>query len=64
MKRLAFEFKLSRAPKTSKGFPGTLDVLKPDRVWIVSPVEEPYDLKKGITVTNLPGALADVGMYL
>jgi predicted AAA+ superfamily ATPase len=39
-KRLAFEIKASLSPHLSRGFPGTLDALKPERVWIVCPMEE------------------------
>ena len=50
--RLAFEFKSTMAPKLSKGFDGTMAVIKPDRTWVVAPVTEAYPLKPGVTVTN------------
>jgi len=52
-KRLAFEFKASKSPKLSRGFPGTLDVLKPDRTWVVAPVGESYPIMPGVEVTGV-----------
>jgi len=56
-KRLAFEFKASMSPKVSRGFIGSLDVLNPDRSFVIAPVPEPYPLKSGALVTNILGAL-------
>jgi len=50
-KRYVFECKLSKAPKPSRGFYELLDVINPDGAWIVAPVDEPYEIKRGIWVT-------------
>jgi len=52
-KRLAFEFKASMAPKLSRGFPGTLDVLKPEHTWVVAPVRESYPIMAGVRVAGI-----------
>ena len=56
-KRLAFEFKASMAPKMSRGYPGTLDVLHPDRSFVVAPVPQPYPHKSGALITNITALL-------
>lgn len=45
-----FECKLSKAPKPSRGFYELVDAIKPKTAWVVSPVDEPYEIKKGIYV--------------
>jgi len=52
-KRYVFECKLSKAPKPSKGFYELLDSMNPNGAWIVAPVDEPYEVKKGVWVTPL-----------
>jgi uncharacterized protein len=59
-KRLAFEFKASMSPRVSRGFPDTLALLKPDRTWVVSPVEQSYALASGATVANLNEVLEEL----
>ena len=59
-KRLAFEFKASVAPTISRGFSGTLELLQPNHVWIVAPVQEPYDKRPGVTVSSIRGVLDDL----
>ena len=56
-KRLAFEFKSSMAPKLSKGFQGSIDVLHPDRSFVIAPVPEPYPHKSGAFITNIKEVL-------
>ena len=56
-KRLAFEFKASMAPRLSKGFQGSIDVLRPDRSFVVAPVQDPYPLKSGALVINIKDIL-------
>jgi hypothetical protein len=48
--RHLFECKLSKAPKPSRGFYELLDTMKPDSAWVVAPVDETYEIKKGIFV--------------
>lgn len=46
-----FECKLSKAPKVSRGFFELYEALKPKSAWVVAPVDEQYELKKGIVVS-------------
>lgn len=48
-----FECKLSKAPKVSRGFYELQEALKPDTSWVVAPVEEQYEIKKGVMVSPL-----------
>lgn len=59
-KRFAFEFKASMAPKVSKGFPGTMEVLRPLKAWIVAPVTESYQIPEGATVCSLETILDEL----
>ena len=59
-RRLAFEFKASMSPKVSRGFPATLDLLQPERTWIVAPVREGYPRPHGVTVANMEEVLKDL----
>ncbi|MBU2479857.1 MAG: DUF4143 domain-containing protein, partial [Proteobacteria bacterium] len=45
-----FECKLSKAPKPSRGFYELIDSIKPESAWVIAPVDEPYEIKKGIYV--------------
>lgn len=51
--RRVFECKLSKSPKPSRGFYELIESLKPDSSGIVAPVDESYQIKKGITVSPL-----------
>jgi hypothetical protein len=51
-----FECKLSKAPKPSRGFHELIDSLKPESAWVIAPVDEPYEIGKGIFVCP-PGQL-------
>ena len=48
--RHLFECKLSKAPKPSRGFYELIDAVQPASAWVVAPVDEPYEIKKGIHV--------------
>nr|MBF0221856.1 ATP-binding protein [Desulfobulbaceae bacterium] len=50
--RHLFECKLSKAPKPSRGFYELTDSIQPDSAWVVAPVDEPYEIKKGIFVCS------------
>lgn len=39
-RRLAFEIKASLSPHLSRGFPGTIEALCPDAVWVVCPLDD------------------------
>jgi len=63
-RRLAFEFKASLAPRTSKGFPATLDALKPEGTWVVCPTEKPgYPLPHGARVVGIGECLSDLAAF-
>lgn len=49
-RRRLFECKLSKAPKPSRGFSELLDSMQPESAWIVAPVDEPYQIKRGVFV--------------
>lgn len=48
--RHIFECKLSKAPKPSRGFYELFDSVNPEAGWIIAPVDEPYEIRKGIYV--------------
>lgn len=52
-RRYLFECKLSKAPKPSRGFYELVENLKPERAWVVAPVNAPYELKKGVWVGSI-----------
>lgn len=62
-KRLVFEFKASMSPKVSRGFPGSLEVLKPDKAWIVAPIKDSYKVPSGAMVANLQEVLEELKKY-
>ncbi|MCP4674334.1 MAG: ATP-binding protein [Deltaproteobacteria bacterium] len=47
-----FEFKLSKSPKPSRGFHELISMLKPQKAWIVAPVEESYEYSSNVVVTS------------
>jgi AAA+ ATPase superfamily predicted ATPase len=59
-KLIGFEFKSSVAPKVSRGFSGTLELLEPDHVWIVAPVQEAYHKSQEVTVSPIKEILDDL----
>jgi uncharacterized protein len=63
--RLAFEFKASLSPHLTRGFPGTLEVLQPERTWVVCPMTDPgYTLRSGIQVTGIRECLKKIESYI
>jgi len=48
-----FEFKLSKAPKPSRGFYQLVDDMQPDSAWVVAPVDEAYEIRRDIHVCPL-----------
>jgi len=48
--RHIFECKLSKAPKPSRGFYSLIDEIRPKSAWVIAPVDEPYEIKKGVYV--------------
>lgn len=57
-RRLAFEFKSSMAPKVSRGFPGSVEILQPEQTWIVAPVADSYPLMPGVEVASIAAVLS------
>ena len=51
-RRHLFECKLSKVPKPSRGFFELVKEIQPDSAWVVAPVDEPYGIKKGVTVSR------------
>ena len=47
-----FECKLSKAPKPSRGFHELVDSMQPESAWVIAPVDEPFEIKKGIVVCS------------
>ncbi|MFH0725540.1 MAG: ATP-binding protein [Pseudomonadota bacterium] len=47
-----FECKLSKAPKPSRGFYELVDSMKPESAWVIAPVDEPYEIKKGVFICS------------
>ncbi len=54
-----FEFKLSKAPKPSRGFYELVTALKPESSYIIAPVDEAYEIRKGVHVCP-PGLLKEI----
>jgi len=52
-KVIAIECKASTAPKLSSGFYRALEIVNPDKTYVVAPINDNYQLKKGITVCGL-----------
>jgi len=48
-----FEFKLSKAPKPSRGFYQLVDDMQPESAWIVAPVDDIYEIRHDIFVCPL-----------
>ena len=55
MQRKIYEFKFSKSPSPSRGFYEIIDDLKAENepVYIVAPVDDTYEYKKNIFVTNI-----------
>lgn len=47
-----FECKLSKAPKPSRGFYELIEFMRPESAWVIAPVDEPYEIRKGVIVCS------------
>ena len=47
-----FECKASKAPKPSRGFFDLITNLKPEKAWIVAPVDDEYEYRQNVMVVN------------
>ncbi len=54
---IAIECKASDAPKVTKGFYRSLEVVKPNRTYIIAPTNDTYQLQENITVIGLENFL-------
>lgn len=54
---IAIECKASDAPKVTKGFYRSLEVIKPNKTYIIAPTNDTYLLKENITVIGLENFL-------
>lgn len=52
-KKMAFEFKATKAPSVTKGFWSALEDIQPDRAFVVSQTDTPFPLKADILVQPL-----------
>ena len=52
-KRIALEFKISTAPKLSRGFWNGLDDLGIQEAWVICPVEEQYTIRDDVRISGL-----------
>ena len=60
-RRLVFEFKASLSPRVSNGFIGSLNVLNPERSWIVCPLKgESYPHKSGARISGIKECLEEL----
>ena len=61
--RVAVECKASIAPKPERGFWSSIDDIRPNRTWIVAPVEDAYPLREDVWVAPLAHFLeAEAGL--
>ncbi len=58
IKRVGIEFKTSTAPKVTRGFWSSKEDLSLDNSFIVCPINEIYDLKKGVKISGLTQCIA------
>jgi predicted AAA+ superfamily ATPase len=56
-RRIGIECKASASPGISKGFRNALQDLKPEKVWIIAPVESAYPIDDRVMVSSLDSFL-------
>jgi predicted AAA+ superfamily ATPase len=59
-RHLFFEFKLSKAPKPSRGFYELKDSLKPEMAFVIAPVDNPYEVKKGVMISSPESVIQEI----
>ena len=57
---IAIECKASAAPKVAKGFYRSLEVIKPNKTFIIAPTNDTYKIAETITVTGLDNFIKTV----
>ena len=50
---VAIECKASTAPQIAQGFWNAVDIIRPDRTFVVAPVERKYEIHENVDVVNL-----------
>jgi uncharacterized protein len=55
---IAIECKASTAPKPTKGFWKSIEVVKPKKTFIVAPINDQYDIKENVTILGLSNFLS------
>jgi uncharacterized protein len=58
--KIIVECKASSAPQLTKGFWNAIEVLRPDQVFVIAPIEGNYPLHKNVTVCSLSHFLQQV----
>jgi predicted AAA+ superfamily ATPase len=58
--KIVVECKASSAPQLTKGFWNAVEVLRPDQVFVIAPIEGNYPLHKNVTVCSLSHFLQNV----
>ena len=59
-KTIAIEIKCSKAPSLTDKNKKALETIKPDHTFILSLVDEPYDLSSEMTVTNIQSLIQNI----
>jgi predicted AAA+ superfamily ATPase len=59
---IAVECKASSAPQTSKGFWNAIEIIQPDKTYIIAPVSEPYPYHQNVEVCGLADFLKNVAL--
>ena len=62
-KKIAIEFKISSAPKLSKGFWNSIEDLEITEAFIVTPNENSFKIKDNVTITNLNDCILSISKY-
>ena len=50
---VAIECKASTAPQIAQGFWNAVDIIRPDKTFVVAPVERKYEIHENVDVVNL-----------
>lgn len=60
LRRLAFEFKASSAPRVTRGFHEAIRDLAPERAYVIGLVDDSYPIAQGVRVSGLRECAAEV----
>jgi predicted AAA+ superfamily ATPase len=59
--RLSFEIKASLSPHLSRGLPGTLEILQPEKTWVVCPMTDPgYTIRSNVRIVGIDECLKEI----